>query len=105
RYNPEEVRKRYNLEPNQIVDLKALVGDPSDNIKGLAGVGEKGATKLLQDWGNLESAYENRSQLTPKLRQALESCQDQIALNKNLVTLRYNAPMQFNPDSCNLESA
>ncbi len=56
-YGEEEVRERYGVEPKQIVDYKALVGDPSDNIPGVAGIGPKTAAKLLQEFGSLEEIY------------------------------------------------
>ncbi|MDF1514397.1 MAG: 5'-3' exonuclease H3TH domain-containing protein, partial [Anaerolineae bacterium] len=56
-YTPASVRERYQLDPEQLVDLKALIGDKSDNIPGVRGVGEKGATTMLQDYKTLDGIY------------------------------------------------
>ena len=58
-YTPEFFREKYDLEYTQMVDLKALMGDPSDNLKGINGVGEKTAIKLLNEYKNLENIIEN----------------------------------------------
>ena len=55
----ENFKEKYNLMPKQIIDLKGIMGDSSDNIPGVAGIGEKGATKLLVQYGSLENVYEN----------------------------------------------
>jgi DNA polymerase I len=56
-YDEAAVGERYGLKPSQMIDFKALKGDPSDNIKGVAGIGEKGAAQLIQDFGSLENLY------------------------------------------------
>ena len=64
-YTPESVKAKYGLEPSQLVDYKALIGDKSDNIPGVKGIGEKGATDLLQRYGTLEAVYADLDQVTP----------------------------------------
>src|ERR687884_2293127 len=64
-YTPQRVRERYGLEPRQTVDLKGLVGDVSDNIPGIRGIGEKTAIKLIQDFGSVENLVANRDKVTP----------------------------------------
>ena len=59
RYNPTNFKEEYGIEPIKVIDLKALMGDSSDNIPGVAGIGEKTALKLLQDYGSLDGVYEN----------------------------------------------
>lgn len=98
RYDVEEVKKRYSLTPSQLIDLKALAGDPSDNIRGIPGIGEKSAIKLLQAWGNLENLFQNKDQVPPKIRTLLEGSQDLARLNRELVSLRHDAPFEFFPD-------
>ncbi|MHB0856331.1 MAG: DNA polymerase I [Anaerolineae bacterium] len=87
-YDPAAVRERYGLEPNQLIDLKALVGDTSDNIPGVRGVGAKTATALLQEYGTLEAIYEHLDQVRPeRYRAALEAGHDAALMSKHLVTI------------------
>jgi len=97
RYTPEEVAKRFTLKPSQMIDYKALVGDPSDNIRGVYGLGEKGATKLLTEFESADAILKNVQNLSPKLQATLANAKDQILLNQDLVTLRKDAPFQFDP--------
>src|SRR5438477_598741 len=71
-YDEAAVHERYGLEPWQLVDLRALRGDVSDNIPGVPGIGEKTATKLLQSYGDVEGVLANLDQLTPKMRGQIE---------------------------------
>src|SRR6059058_375927 len=73
-YTPDRVRERYGLEPIQTVDLKGLVGDVSDNIPGIRGIGEKTAIKLIQEFGSVESLVENRERvMRPRSRSSWTS--------------------------------
>ena len=73
RIGPAEVEKRFGVGPEQLLDLRSLVGDPSDNIPGVRGVGEKGAAKLLQRWGDLESLLAHAADVSGKRpREALQ---------------------------------
>lgn len=92
-YNDQAVRERYGLEPSQILDYKALVGDPSDNIKGVPGIGPKTATRLLQDYGTIENLYENLDK-EPKLSQKLQDNTEPVQLAKLLLTLRRDVPVE-----------
>ncbi len=65
-YTPEAVRAKYGLEPAQLIDLKALMGDKSDNIPGVRGVGEKGGIAMLQQYGSLEAIYEHLDELATR---------------------------------------
>jgi len=100
RYNVDEVRKRFSLEPTQLSDYKALVGDASDNIKGVKGLGEKGATKLLKEYGTVENLLEHVNVLPPKTQSLLSEAGNQIRMNKALVLLRHEAPLQFKAETC-----
>lgn len=91
--NEAAVKEKYGLEPAQIIDLKGLIGDPSDNIPGVAGVGEKTATPLLQEFKTVEGVFENLVIITPKVAKKLEG-QEAIALQcKKLATLDRQAPL------------
>ena len=82
------IRERYGLEPSQLVDLKALVGDTSDNIPGVSGVGEKTALALLQKYGSIEAIYERLDEVTPqRFRRALEVGRESAFLSKRLATI------------------
>jgi DNA polymerase-1 len=88
-YGPAQVRQRYNLEPAQLIDYKALRGDTSDNIPGVPGVGEKTASQLIGEFGSIENLLANLDQLKPgRVRDALEANADRVRLGKRLVTIR-----------------
>ena len=90
-YTTERVRERYGLDPLQTVDLKALVGDVSDNIPGIPGVGEKTAIKLIQEYGSVEAILEHRAEVrAPKVKRLLEEYRDQAVLSKRMATILRN---------------
>jgi DNA polymerase I len=87
-YTPARVRERYGLEPIQTVDLKGLVGDVSDNIPGIRGIGEKTAIKLIQEFGSVENLVENRDRVTPpKVKNLLDQHWEQALLSKRMATI------------------
>ena len=98
-YDTEKFREEYGFEPKKMVDLKALMGDASDNIPGVAGVGPKTATELLLRYHSLEGVYQNLEDPTirPKLREKLESGRDNAMLSYDLATIRTEAPIDFSP--------
>ncbi len=101
-YDEAAIQARYGLSPRQLIDFKALKGDPSDNIPGVAGIGEKTATKLLQQYGSLENIYAHLDELDPKLRAKLEAGKAQAEQGKKLVTLVTDVPIQLDLDACRL---
>ncbi len=89
RYDPAEVEERFGVPPEQVLDLRALVGDPSDNIPGVRGIGEKGAAKLIQTWGSLDSLLEHVEDVKPtRAKNALLERAADARLSKTLATLR-----------------
>jgi DNA polymerase-1 len=109
-YTPDRVRERYGLEPIQTVDLKGLVGDVSDNIPGIRGIGEKTAIKLIQEFGSVESLVENRANVTPpKVQKLLDQHWEQALLSKKMATilldvdvtldLRQGSAKDYRPDA------
>lgn len=98
-YDVEAFRNEYGFEPKKLVDLKALMGDSSDNIPGVAGVGPKTATELLVKHGSLDGVYANLDDVTirPKLREKLVAGKDNAYLSYDLATIRANAPIDFAP--------
>jgi len=89
-YDERAVKERYGLSPEQLVDFKALKGDPSDNIPGVPGVGEKTAIKLVKEFGSLENLYSALTDLNQPLRKKLEEYKDQAFFSKNLAKINQN---------------
>lgn len=100
-YTPEHVAKVYDgLKPEQIIDLKGLMGDKSDNIPGVPGVGEKTAVKLLKEHGSVENVIENLDQVTAKkLNENLSNNKDIALLSKELATIYREMTFDFNLES------
>ncbi len=98
-YTAEKFKEEYGFEPKKLVDLKALMGDSSDNIPGVAGVGPKTATELLLKYGSLDGVYANLADpsIRPKLREKLETSKENAVLSYDLATIRCNAPIDFEP--------
>ncbi len=92
-YDDKAVEERYGLRPNQMIDYKALVGDPSDNIKGVPGIGPKTATELIKKFGSLEEVY-RAAAVDPKLGIKLLQFKDVAMLSKHLVTLKRDVPVE-----------
>lgn len=87
-YDAEAVRERYGLDPEQLVDLKALMGDSSDNIPGVRGVGEKTATRLLKKYGTVEAVFEHLEEVKQtRFRNALERGEESAFQSKHLVQI------------------
>ncbi|MGQ9567239.1 MAG: DNA polymerase I [Anaerolineae bacterium] len=100
-YDEKEVRERFGLTPRQLVDFKALVGDKSDNIPGVPGIGEKTATRLLQQYGSLEGIYEHLEEVEPpKAREALASFREAVFRYQHLVTIVRDAPVALDLERC-----
>lgn len=93
RYTPEAVREKYGLEPQQLIDLKALMGDTSDNIPGVRGVGEKGGIGLLQKYGSLDNLYAHLDELTTRYQTALTENRDTAYLSQHLGRIVRDAPV------------
>jgi DNA polymerase-1 len=85
--NPEYIKEKYGLTPHQLIDVKALQGDSSDNIPGVPGIGEKGALKLISDYENLENLYENINDFKGKRKQCLEENKELAYLCRKLGTI------------------
>ena len=98
-YDEEKFRAEYGFEPKRLIDLKALMGDSSDNIPGVAGVGPKTATELLLKFGTLDGVYEHLSDasIRPKLREKLEAGKEDAYLSYELATIVPEAPIDFEP--------
>ena len=89
------VENRYGIRPDQYVEYAAMRGDNSDNLPGVAGVGEKTAAKLIGNYGSLESVYEAIADQTPKLRENLAASREQVFLNRTLMKLVDDLDIEF----------
>lgn len=96
-YTKEKVVEKYQLRPSQLRDYKAMRGDPSDNILGVPGIGDKTAKQLLQKYRTLENTYENLSRVPPRVRKLLEEGKEEAFLCQKLVTLNTDAPLNHPP--------
>lgn len=107
-YDKEKVKERYGgLFPEQLTDFKALRGDPSDNIPGVLGIGEKTAITLIKEFGSLENLYEELKKNSEKAKEIKESLRkklldykDQAFISKMLVEINQNVPIEFNLEKC-----
>lgn len=99
-FDERAVQERYGLKPRQLIDYKALVGDKTDNVPGVHGIGEKTAVQLLQRFGCLDGVYEHLAELPDRIRAALEGSRAQVALSKRLVTIRCDAPVRLDLSEC-----
>lgn len=95
-YTPEFIAEKYNgLTPSQIVDMKGLMGDSSDNIPGVAGVGEKTAIKLLNQFNTVEGVYEHLDEVSgKKLKEKLENSKEDALMSKELATINVDSPIE-----------
>ncbi len=94
-YTPTRFSEEYGFEPVHLIDLKALMGDSSDNISGVPGIGEKTAMSLIQQYGTIEALYEqlDAAKLTPSVRKKLEAGADAAKQSKWLATIVTDAPI------------
>jgi DNA polymerase-1 len=95
-YNIAAAKERMGVVPEEIPDYKALVGDPSDNYPGVAGIGPKTAEKLLEKYGSIDNIYAHLSEIDPKIRQKLESKKDEAKLFHKLATIVRDVPVEIN---------
>ncbi|MED1203221.1 DNA polymerase I [Heyndrickxia acidicola] len=96
-YTPEHIQEKYGLTPAQIIDMKGLMGDTSDNIPGVPGVGEKTAIKLLKEFHTLEQLLESVESVSgKKLKEKLTEFKDQAIMSKKLATIDLESPIEIN---------
>jgi DNA polymerase-1 len=98
-YSPKSFQAKYGITVEQFLDLKALKGDSSDNIPGVPGIGEKGATQLLQEFKTLDGVYENLGLVKDSLRRKLEAGKDLAYLSKQLASIWTDAPLPLDLDA------
>ena len=98
RYNPESFYEEYKIKPINIIDLKSLMGDSSDNIKGVKGIGEKTALKLLQEYKTLNGIYENIDKISGKIKEKLIDGKNDAYISYELATIVTNVPIEISID-------
>jgi DNA polymerase-1 len=102
-YDPARIHERFELVAGQMIDYKALKGDPTDNIPGVPGVGEKTAAKLIREYGTLEALYARIDEVKPdKLREKLVEYRDQVFMGKDLSTIVRDLPVEFDLEAARL---
>lgn len=95
-YDQEKIEEKYNLQPRQIIDLKGLMGDTSDNIPGVPGIGEKTALKLLHEYKDVEEVLANIPNIKgKKIQENLAQYREKALLSKNLATICINVPLEY----------
>lgn len=105
-YDEVRVKTKFGVRPDQIIDLKAFMGDASDNYPGVPGVGLKTAMRLLQQYDHFEQVFENITEIeakNPKLAKKLAEGSDQAYLAKTLATIDTSVPFVFDLEECNIE--
>lgn len=103
RYNTEQVKELYKVTPKEFIDVKALMGDSSDNIPGVPGIGEKGATNIISEFGSIENAYENAEQISnTRNKNALVEHYDMAQMSKILATINIDSPVDVKPSECGI---
>ncbi|MEE3333079.1 MAG: DNA polymerase I [Ruminococcus sp.] len=104
-YTPEKVMEDYSVTPAQLIDIKAIQGDSSDCIPGVAGIGPKGATELITKYNDLDNIYENLDNLDIKegMRKKLRDSRDNAYMSRMLGEIKRDIPIDTNPDSYKIE--
>ena len=101
-YDDKAVKEKYHVTPTEFIDVKALMGDPSDNIPGVKGVGEKTAMSLIEKHHSIEYIYENIDGIGLKgaMLQKMKDGREMAFMSKELATINRNTPIEFNADEC-----
>ena len=101
-FNIPDVEAKYGLKKDQFLDLKAIKGDSSDNIPGVPGIGEKGAVKLLQEYGTLENLYDHVDEIAGAVGNKLREGRELAFISKRLAQIQFDAPLEFDPAATKL---
>ena len=97
---PEKVERKYGVPPGAWVDYRALVGDPSDNIPGVKGIGPKTAAKLIREWGSVENLLAHKDELPPALKKKIEAGLEDLELSKALSRIETELPIDVDLAAC-----
>ncbi len=102
-FDERAVKEKYGVGPEKIVDIKGLAGDSSDNIPGVRGIGDKGATKLIQEFGSIEKIYKNLNKVPERTRKLLEADAESAVMSKKLATIDIKTPVKLDLKKCILK--
>lgn len=104
-YYPEDVKREYQVSPEEFIDVKALMGDSSDNIPGVPSIGEKTATSLIVSYGSIENAYAHLEEIRPpRAQKALGEHYDLAQMSKELATICTHCPVEFSYEDAKVEN-
>jgi 5''-3'' exonuclease (including N-terminal domain of PolI) len=107
-YDINKVRERFGVEPEQMVDFKALTGDQSDNIPGVEGIGKKTAAEIIQKYGNIKNLYEELSTdtavLKPKVKEMLKQNKESALMSRDLAQMKNDVDINFKIEDCKFGS-
>ncbi len=104
-FDEQGVLEKFGVKPSQVVDVLALVGDTSDNVAGVPGIGKKGATDLVTQYGSLDNLLAHATELKAKQRETLETHRDQALQSQQLVTIHTDTPLEFDLESLRYRGA
>ena len=103
-YDINKVRERFGVDPKQMVDFKALTGDPSDNIPGVEGIGKKTAAEIIQKYGSIKNLYEELSTdtavLKPKVKEMLKQNKESALMSRDLAQMKNDVDIDFKIEDC-----
>ena len=102
-YDKERVVKKYGITPEQVIDYKALMGDSSDNIKGVEGIGVVGATKLLNEYETLDGIYEHLDEITGGIHDKLASGKEDAYFSQRMAKIVTDVPCDFKPEKASID--
>lgn len=104
-YDENKVKERFGVSPEQMVDFKALTGDPSDNIPGVEGIGKKTAAEIIQKYGSIKNLYEelatDTAVLKPKVKEALKQNKESALMSRQLSEMKKDVDIDFKIENCN----
>ena len=105
KYNPKNFKEEWGFEPIRMIDYKALAGDPSDNIPGVKGIGDKTAINLLKQYDTIEDIYEHIDEIKGKMKEKLIADKESAFISKEIATIYRDVPIDVNLDDINLSNA
>ena len=94
------LQEKYGMHPSQVVDIKAIMGDTSDNIPGVKGIGPKTALKLIESYSTLDGIYQHIDEITGKTKEMLTTCKELAYISKQLATIKTDVELNFEKDDC-----
>jgi len=97
---PAEIMEKYGVEPRKLIDIKALMGDSSDNIAGVPGIGEKGAIKLIAQYGDLDNIYAHAEEISGSVGKKLREGKDSAYMSRFLAEIKLDVPLEVDIDEC-----